>query len=91
MEREGSLINALQVEIDAERRRVRCQVVIDGSDRGDLLPLAEAPYRFGWEAQEQWGEPSAPSRERLKSEAFFRHQPVQSPTWVVVGLSLIHI
>ena len=85
VEREGSLINALQVEIDAECRRVRCQVVIDGSDRGDLLPLAEAPYRFGWEAQEQWGEPSAPSRERLKSEAFFRHQPVQSPTWVVVG------
>ena len=85
VEREGSLINALQVEIDAERRRVRCQVVIDGSDRGDLLPLAEAPFRFGWEAQEQWGEPSAPSRERLNSEAFFRHQPVQSPTWVVVG------
>ena len=85
VEREGSLINALQVEIDAECRRVRCQVVIDGSDRGDLLPLAEAPFRFGWEAQEQWGEPSAPSRERLKSEAFFRHQPVQSPTWVVVG------
>jgi hypothetical protein len=64
---------------------VRCQVVIDGSDRGDLLPLAEAPFRLGWEPQEQWGEPSAPSQERLNTEIFFREQPVQSPTWVVMG------
>jgi hypothetical protein len=64
---------------------VRCQVVIDGSDRGDLLPLAEAPFRLGWEPQEQWGEPSAPSQQRLERESFFREQPLQSPTWVVMG------
>ncbi len=85
VEREGSLITAVRVEHAGEQRRVRCQVVIDGSDRGDLLPLSEAPFRLGWEPQEQWGEPSAPSQERLNTEAFFREQPVQSPTWVVMG------
>ena len=85
VEREGSLITAVRVEHAGEQRRVRCQVVIDGSDRGDLLPLAEAPFRLGWEPQEQWGEPSAPSQERLNTEVFFREQPVQSPTWVVMG------
>ena len=85
VERQGSVITAVRVEVEGEQRRVRCQVVIDGSDRGDLLPLAEAPFRLGWEPQEQWGEPSAPSQQRLDSEAFFREQPVQSPTWVVMG------
>ena len=85
VERDGSLISAVRVETAGEQRPVRCQVVIDGSDRGDLLPLAEAPFRFGWEPQEQWNEPSAPSQERLHTEPFFREQPVQSPTWVVMG------
>jgi hypothetical protein len=85
VERQGSLITAVRVEVDGEQRRVGCQVVIDGSDRGDLLPLAQAPFRFGWEPQEQWGEPSAPSAERIRTEAFFKEQPVQSPTWVVMG------
>ena len=85
VERQGSLITAVRVEVEGEQRRVRCQVVIDGSDRGDLLPLAEAPFRLGWEPQEQWGEPSAPSQEKLNTEAFLRDQPVQSPTWVVMG------
>jgi hypothetical protein len=85
VERLGSLIAAVRLEIEGEQRRVRCRVVIDGSDRGDLLPLAEAPFRLGWEPQEQWDEPSAPSQHRLDTEAFFREQPVQSPTWVVMG------
>ncbi|MEB3326254.1 MAG: FAD-dependent oxidoreductase [Synechococcus sp.] len=85
VEREGSLISAVRIEQGDQQRRVRCRVVIDGSDRGDLLPLADAPFRLGWEAREQWGEPSAPSRRRLDTEAFFREQPVQSPTWVVMG------
>ncbi|TCD58454.1 glucose-inhibited division protein A [Synechococcus sp. BS56D] len=85
VERQHSLITAVRVDVDGEQRRVGCHVVIDGSDRGDLLPLAEAPFRLGWEAQEQWGEPSAPSRQRLATEPFFQEQPVQSPTWVVMG------
>jgi hypothetical protein len=85
VERQGSLITAMRMETGGEQRRVRCQVVIDGSDRGDLLPLAQAPFRLGWEPQEQWGEPSAPTQQRLESEPFFREQPLQSPTWVVMG------
>ncbi|MEB3201492.1 MAG: FAD-dependent oxidoreductase [Synechococcus sp.] len=89
VERQGARISAVQVacgpEAEAPRRRVACSLVIDGSDRGDLLPLAEAPFRLGWEPQEQWGEPSAPSRQRLETERFFQQQPVQSPTWVVMG------
>ena len=89
VERSGARISAVQVERCVEggsaRACVACTLVIDGSDRGDLLPLAQAPFRLGWEAQEQWGEPSAPSRQRLESEPFFQQQPVQSPTWVVMG------
>ena len=75
----------MQVEVGGEHQRVSCKVAIDGSDRGDLLPLAEAPFRLGWEPQEQWGEPSAPSAERIGSDPFFKEHPVQSPTWVVMG------
>ena len=85
VERQGAVISALRVALGGEQRRVACRVVVDGSDRGDLLPLAGAPFRLGWEPQERWGEPSAPSQERLEREAFFRDHPVQSPTWVVMG------
>jgi hypothetical protein len=85
VERHGARIRAVRVLHQAAHHRVACTVVIDGSDRGDLLPLAGASYRLGWEAQEEWGEPSAPSRRRLESEPFFQEQPVQSPTWVVLG------
>jgi hypothetical protein len=64
---------------------VEAAIFIDGSDLGDLLALTEVPYRWGWEAKEQWDEPSAPSQSRLNDEAFFNQQPVQSPTWVVMG------
>ncbi len=83
--RQGARITALQLEHKGETQWLACKVVVDGSDRGDLLPLAEAPFRLGWEAQELWGEPSAPSQQRLQTEAFFKQQPVQSPTWVVIG------
>ncbi|MDA1246138.1 MAG: FAD-dependent oxidoreductase [Cyanobacteria bacterium] len=83
--RQGARITAVQLEHKGETQWRACKVVVDGSDRGDLLPLAEAPFRLGWEAQELWGEPSAPSQQRLQTEAFFKQQPVQSPTWVVMG------
>lgn len=67
------------------QHRVRVDLAIDGSDRGDLIALAGAPFRFGWEAQELWGEPSAPQAAALQSEAFFQRQPVQSPTWVAIA------
>lgn len=85
VERSGSAVQAVLIERAGGVHRIGCDVVIDGSDRGELLPLVQAPFRLGWEAQELWGEPSAPQAHRLKTEAFFREQPVQSPTWVVMG------
>ena len=89
VERGGDRLEALRVERRIENRcehlRVRAEVVIDGSDLGDLLPLAEAPHRLGWEAHETWEEPSAPPRLALESEPFFQEQPVQSPTWVAIA------
>ena len=64
---------------------VAAEVFIDGSDLGDLLAQTSAPFRWGWEAKELWDEPSAPEQSRLEKETFFQRQPVQSPTWVVMG------
>ncbi len=65
--------------------RVEGRIVIDGSDRGDLFPLAAVPFRLGWEARQQWQEPSAPDLDALETQPFFREHPVQSPTWVTLG------
>ena len=83
--RRGARIEAIELCRGERTIRLDLQLLIDGSDRGDTFALADVPFRFGWEAQEQWGEPSAPSRQRLETEPFFRQQPVQSPTWVVMG------
>ncbi|MEJ6827938.1 MAG: FAD-dependent oxidoreductase, partial [Synechococcus sp. ArSW.bin.68] len=85
VERSRSAVQAVLIQRAGGIHRIGCDVVIDGSDRGDLLPLADAPFRFGWEGQELWEEPSAPCEQRLKTESFFLEQPVQSPTWVVMG------
>ena len=71
VESQGTRIEAVQVALENHLHPIACQVVIDGSDRGDLLPLAGADYRFGW-CSEQWGEPSAIAA-ALQSEPFFRN------------------
>jgi hypothetical protein len=83
--RDGPRIAAVAVEHSGEHKQLLASLLIDGSDRGDLLALADAAFDLGWEAQEQTGEPSAPSAEAMAREPFFRRQPVQSPTWVVMG------
>ena len=83
--RSGKRITGLDLRCGAETRRVDLDVLIDGSDLGDLFPLVDAPYRLGWEAKEQWGEPSAPSQSDLDTNPFYARQRVQSPTWVVMG------
>ena len=85
VERSERLVHSLTVERNGQSQRLACGVLIDGSDRGDLLPLLDLPFRWGWEAQEVWNEPSAPSGARMSSDSFFQEQPVQSPTWVVMG------
>jgi hypothetical protein len=61
------------------------RIVIDGSDRGELIGISGAGFRLGWESQESWQEPSAPLQARLEADPFFKRQSVQSPTWVVMG------
>jgi hypothetical protein len=83
--RQGPRIAAVAVEHNGERQHLGASLLIDGSDRGELLALADAPYDLGWEAQEQTEEPSAPTAEAMARDPFFQRQPVQSPTWVAMG------
>ena len=85
VERKGTRLLAVELERGSEAFRLKLDVLVDGSDRGDLFPLAAVPFRLGWEAREEWDEPSAPPRQRLEQEPWFQRQPVQSPTWVVLG------
>ena len=68
-----------------QRRELQPRLLIDGSDRGELIACCGDPFRLGWEARETWDEPSAPPQAQLERDPFFQQQPVQSPTWVVMG------
>jgi FAD dependent oxidoreductase len=59
---------------------VKAKITIDGTELGDLLGLGEIPYRWGWELQSEFGEPSAP----VTFNSLTQRYPVQSPTWVVI-------
>ena len=59
---------------------VEAKIILDGTELGDLLALAEIPYRWGWELQSEWGEPSAPVAFNSVTDKY----PVQAPTWVVI-------
>lgn len=66
---------------------VTAQITVDGTELGDLLALGDVPYRWGWETQDQWQEPSAPKSLTDLTEPLLpaiEKYPVQSPTWVVV-------
>ncbi len=83
--RRGNRITAVEVRRGDGVQHLEPALLIDGSDSGDTYPLADVPHRLGWEAREQWGEPSAPAEADLQRDPFFQRQPVQSPTWVVMG------
>ncbi|WP_341526677.1 FAD-dependent oxidoreductase [Nostoc sp. UHCC 0302] len=59
---------------------ITAKIILDGTELGDLLALAEIPYRWGWELQSEWGEPSAP----VTFNSLTKQYPVQAPTWVVI-------
>lgn len=59
---------------------VRATVTLDGTELGDLLDRGEVPYRWGWELQAEFNEPSAP----VAPSKLTQQYPVQAPTWVVV-------
>lgn len=66
---------------------VTAQITLDGTELGDLLALGDISYRWGWETQDRWQEPSAPQSLEDPTEPLFpaiKTYPVQSPTWVVV-------
>jgi len=58
---------------------VKAKVILDATELGDLLAMADVPYRWGWELQTEWGEPSAP----ITKNAILEY-PVQAPTWVAL-------
>jgi len=33
---------------------VKAKITLDATELGDLLALAEIPYRWGWELQSEW-------------------------------------
>ncbi|MEA5602684.1 FAD-dependent oxidoreductase [Nostoc sp. UHCC 0252] len=59
---------------------VTAKIILDGTELGDLLALVDIPYRWGWELQSEWGEPSAP----VSFNSFTKKYPVQAPTHVVL-------
>lgn len=59
---------------------IKAQITLDGTELGDILPLAEVTYRWGWELKKEFNEPSAPDSENELTQRY----PVQSPTWVVL-------
>src|SRR4028118_903409 len=48
-----------------ENFTVKAKVTLDATELGDVLALAEVPYRWGWELQSEFGEPSAPTTTRV--------------------------
>ncbi len=59
---------------------VTAQITLDATELGDLLAMSDVPYRWGWEWQSQWSEPSAPKAPNSLTAKY----PVQAPTWVVI-------
>jgi hypothetical protein len=59
---------------------VTAKITLDATELGDILALADLPYRWGWEFQSKWQEPSAP----VEPNTLTAQYPVQAPTWVVV-------
>ena len=59
---------------------VTAKIILDGTELGDLLALADIPYRWGWELQSEWGEPSAP----VTFNSLTQKYPVQAPTYIVI-------
>ena len=80
VERSGDCLTAVQFD----DFHIQAQVIIDATELGDLLQLGDVPHRWGWEAQEQWQEPSAPGQAALDTDPFYQRYPVQSPTWIVM-------
>ncbi len=73
---EGDRIRSLAVRrTDGELREIRPALVVDATETGELLRLAEVEHVTGAESRDEHGEPSAP--------AVADPDDVQSATWAV--------
>ena len=85
LRRRGDRLQDAVFETPEGLLQVAFELLIDGTELGDGLAMAELPFRSGWEPREQWDEPSAPSAAQLAADPFFQQQPLQSPTWVITA------
>ncbi|VXD22373.1 FAD-dependent pyridine nucleotide-disulfide oxidoreductase [Planktothrix serta PCC 8927] len=67
-------------EVRFDSCTICAKIILDATELGDVLELAEIPYRWGWELQAEWQEPSAP----IDEFSFIKTTPVQAPTWVFI-------
>lgn len=68
---------------DPAHLMIAAQITIDATELGDLLAIAEVPYRWGWEAESLWQEPSLQAaNQTCDLDALSKQYPVQAPTWV---------
>ncbi len=59
---DGDRITAVTVESrEGEARTIEAPYILDATELGDLLPLADVEHVIGFEARSETGEPSAPS------------------------------
>lgn len=64
---------------------IEAKIAIDATELGDLLALADLPYRWGWESFEEFSEPSLEKADRdCDLSALVEKYPVQAPTWVFI-------
>lgn len=59
---------------------VTAKITLDATELGDLLALADIPYRWGWEWRSHLREPSAP----IAPDTLTTQYSVQAPTWVAL-------
>jgi hypothetical protein len=76
VERTGDRLTAVHFD----RVTIQANILLDGTELGDLLALGDVPYRWGWEWRSHWQEPSAPEAANSLTDQY----PVQAPTWVVM-------
>jgi hypothetical protein len=75
IKKENKVTGALFRNDEGEQLRVRANVVIDATDLGDVLSMAEAGYDTGMDSRNHTGEANAPEE---------KNDIVQDLTWVAI-------
>ncbi|HHP7232110.1 MAG TPA: FAD-dependent oxidoreductase [Xenococcaceae cyanobacterium] len=68
------------IEVSFSRNlTIKAKITLDSTELGDLLALADLPYRWGWESASEFNEPSLADS---NPQELIRKYPVQAPTWI---------